>query len=323
MNNWPAVLGTGYAVPAQIRYNDDPIFSWLHQNSPAGTDLFRGYRERRVLDSHEDLIDMMLPAAQQAIEKARVTPDSIDFLIGFGSLSEFATPNVLAQVHQRLGLRDNVWVLPLNSEYTQVNEALLLADTLIKGGQARHVLVVCGCNWSRFVDYHTPQSISAADGAGALVMGLTSALDNFRLVDSMTEIQSQHFGVMYMRGDKVEAEQITAPTFHITPEGLNVFRNFGEHVPPALVTRLLQKHHLTGKDVSIIAHQTSAYLLEKWQQQIGARQFFHTLDTFANMTLASIPVNLAYFYDLIPTDYVVLLGIGVHIHASVSLLKRG
>ena len=37
----------------------------------------------------------------------------------------------------------------------------LLADAMIRAGRVRTALVVVGTNWTRHVDYHTPQAISA------------------------------------------------------------------------------------------------------------------------------------------------------------------
>ena len=51
-----------------------------------------------------------------------------------------------------------------------------MSDALIRAGRATYVLIALGDNWTRYVSYHTPQSVSAADGAAALVMGFGLAL---------------------------------------------------------------------------------------------------------------------------------------------------
>src|SRR6266540_4575813 len=162
-----AITGVGYAAPAQIRTNDDPVFDWLKRHQPAGMDLFQGYNERRVLAPEEDLMDIMVPAAQQALDSAGLDAKDVDMLLGCASVGDYITPNALACVHAELKLPSRTWVIPTNDEYESFLSGTLLANALVQSGWGRNVLIICGCNWTRHVSYHTPQSISAADGAGA------------------------------------------------------------------------------------------------------------------------------------------------------------
>jgi 3-oxoacyl-[acyl-carrier-protein] synthase-3 len=339
------ITGVGYAVPENIRTNDDPIFAWLVGHPVAGNDLFYGYDERRVLQPRESAIDLMVPAAMQALAAANLAPRDVDVLLGYASVSEYVMPNALTHLHAMLGLRRSTWAIPVNADYSNFNASLLLADSLIRAGQAERALIVCGGNWSQYVDYHTAPSVSAADGAGAAVLRTSAEPSHFRLVDSETEVQAQYYGVMYQQPDILEPAvspapgtrvpgarvpgeglsdraSYTQPYFHLTQAGLQGFSAFGEAVPPLVVGRLLERNGLAGSDVAIIAHQTSLALIELWTKAIGPAQFLHTLSTFANMTVANIPVNLACLYDQIQTDYLVLLSLGPEMHTNALLLRR-
>jgi 3-oxoacyl-[acyl-carrier-protein] synthase-3 len=319
-----AITGVGYAVPPDIRTNDDPIFDWLKQHPPPDQNLFQGYKQRRVLLPQQSLVDLMVPAGVRALDDAGLRGKDIDALIGYGSVSDYITPNLLAQVHWALNLPSRSWLLPIDDAFTTFESGLLLAQALIHGGRARNVLIVCGCNWTRYVDYHTAQSISASDGAGAAVLGISSDPTRFSLVDAETYVDGGGYGVMYMQGDRVTAQPPTSspPYFHINAAGDEAYLSFGAVEPPKLANRLLARNGLTGADVTLMSHQSSAVLIQSWQQAIAPAQYIQTLETFANMTLATVPVNLGSQYANIQKDYLLLLGVGVQLQTTAVLLKR-
>jgi 3-oxoacyl-[acyl-carrier-protein] synthase-3 len=326
----PRILGLGYEVPATVRGNDAPIFDWLKAHAQPGRDLFEGYVERRVLAEGEDLMTLMVPAACKAMRAAGLGPLEVDLLLGCGSVSAYLDPNDLCRLHHELGLPERAWVLPLNNEFSNFNAGLLLADGLIRAQRVRNALVAVGGNWTRYVDYHTPEAVSAADGAGAAVLGLAGADDASRweIVDYQTVTQSGYFGTMFMQGDRcTNADGDTLwgpPHFHITADGITGFKEFGEKVVPTAALTLMARHGLEGADVALISHQASRVLLQVWAEAIRPAQVVETIAQFANMTVANIPVTLAWSLDhhRVTKAHLILLGIGVEMHANALLLRR-
>ena len=151
---------------------------------------------------------------------------ALSLLMGCASVSHFQSPNGLCRLHRELGLRPDVWVLSLENDFSNFNSCLMAADALVKAGRAKNVLVCVGGNWTRFVNYHTPQSISASDGAGAAVVGVSDDASKWEFVDSETVTQSKYYASMYMGPDKVDGadkvELFSKPYFHITEEGIDV-----------------------------------------------------------------------------------------------------
>lgn len=325
-----AIVGLGYAVPAGIRTNDDPVFDRLRASPPPGIDLFAGYRERRVLDAGESLEELMTAAAHAALADAGSDGSDIDVLLGYGTVSEYLTPNTLAAVHRALRLPDGALIVPVNNEFTNFTSSLLIADALITAGRARRALVVCGSNWTRHVDYATPQAISAGDGAAAAVVAPTDDDSRFRIVDHAVAVRSHEYGGMYMAADangaaapgNPEAAARTAPYFHITADGRGGFVRFGEVVPAQVVNALLARTGVAASAVTLVSHQASSVLMRAWEKAIRPAQYLSTLETFANMTVGSIPVTLASEYAAIRCDHLVLLGIGTDMQAHALLLSR-
>lgn len=327
-----AIVGVGYFVPPIVRTNDDPIFNWLKQHQAPGQDLFSGYKERRILacpDSLSDLpktlADLMVPAARQAMRNAGIGPNDVDVILGDASVSAYYTPNELADIHRRLRLRDSAWIVPVNL-MASFNTCLLLADSLVQTGRCRNALIVCGCNWTRYVDYRTPQSISAADAAGAAVVARTTNTAAFTLVDVETIGETADYGSMYLASDPngtADGLFFSPPYYHITAAGLTNFQTFGEKSPAEAVNRLLRRNGLEGSQIALISHQASRVLLDAWKSAIQPGQYLETLEQFANLVSANVPVNLAYHFDRIEKNHLVLLALGPEFMASALLLRRG
>ncbi len=336
MSERVVIAGVGFAVPDAIRLNTDPIFDWLHAHEPIGVNPFQGYVERRVLASDEDLVDTLVPASRMAMNDAGVSVGEVDVLTGFASVGRMDTPNPLALLHQRLGLLSSVSVLPFANDYANFTAGLSLATALVESNRAHNVLVACASNWTRHVDYHSPQCICAGDGAGAVVVSRRDDSERFSLVDSETITESALYGSMYMAGDESIAppnpngptipgyadHAFSWPYFHITDRGRDAFFSFGEQCPVEVVGQLLARNSVPASEVTLIAHQTSSVLLDYWSANINPGCLLDTLALYADIPHANLPVTLAARYDDISTRYLVLLTLGVEFSVTAMLLAR-
>jgi len=351
----PTILGLGYKVPDTVRDNNDAIFDYLREvdtkkksEDPHWRPQFVGYDKRHVLREVESLLDIMKPAAEAALQTANVKPEQIDLLLGCASVSQYIVPSDLYDLHKKLKLPEKALTVPLGNDFSNFNVALVLADALIRAKRADTILIAIGGNWTRAVDYHEFQALSAADGAAAAVVGLRPKEDledwqTWHVVDEVVLAVSNNFGAMYLAGDRYgrrspwepQNELRTGAHFHITPEGGNLFGTFGRDRGPEPVLSLLASHNIQPENITLITHQASAALLGPWNDRIKPAHFFETLKHYGNMTVANIPVNLA--LALLPekrnerrrmklkdvsTPYIVLLALGPDMHAHALLLGR-
>jgi 3-oxoacyl-[acyl-carrier-protein] synthase-3 len=318
----PAIIATGSAVPATIRKNDDPIFKNLQKNKK----LFKGYRERRVLAPGETLAGLMVEAGSLALDNAGVAAGDVDVVLGYASFGTWAMPNDLVTMAAKLGVPPTAMIMPINSEYANFEHALLAAEGLLTTGRAQTALIVIGADWTRFVDYTTPPSISAGDGAGAAVMRMSDDPTRWRILDVAVAAERQYLGGMYVMADPttppVAPPTWKWPVFHLTQLGGEGFEGFGIPVPPQLVEEVLARNGLTPADIAFIGHQTSLALNDPWKAALKPGVFVQTLELLANMTSASIPVNLDRCADQVTGDHVVLVGLGPEPSCTVVLLGR-
>ena len=319
----PALIGTGSALPEQVRSNDDPIFDWLKQNVPDGSKLFTGYDQRRVLGPGETVTEFMVAAASAAIVKANIKPAQIDLLLGYGSVAEYITPNTLAQVHAEIGLPASTQVLPLADDFTNWGSGVVIADALIRAGRIERALIVCGDNWTQHVNYHKPESISAGDGAGATIVGPATDPSQWRLVARAQLTATQYYGDMFMAGDPLPTGGFSAPVMHITPAGYQAFGDFGANQAATFAGEFLKANNVAPADVTMICHQASAGLFTAWTQALPGITILDTLLLYGNIVLAAIPVNLDQLGAQIKTDRLLVLGLGEQLHAGALLFERG
>ncbi len=352
------ILGLGASVPPTVRGNADPVFSFALAASPAVSVLTAGMVERRVLAPNEKLIDLMVDAATSALRSAETEPGEIDRLIGYESVSQNLTPNGLYLLHQKLGLRKNVWVLPINCDFSNFLFGLSMAAESISFGRASKSLIVCGSNWSRFVDYHKPHAVLAGDGAGAAVVGpctLTepsekhpnalsehpparhigasraSAAARFVIVDCEVETDSASFDLWTMRARvqdgphgrylPIDEAGLPIPTYELAKDASLEFLAAGVEIPVRLSKTILRKHGVHPSDITLIPHHTKA-LMDGWAAALQPKAVLHTLETFGNMSHASIAVTLALKSHEITTSHVLLVSVGPGSHFAVMLLRN-
>jgi 3-oxoacyl-[acyl-carrier-protein] synthase III len=326
------IIGLGYQVPARIRLNDDPIFDALKKDTSQDDirKLFKGFDRRHILGPDESLVSIMAAASEKAMVDAGVTASDIDLLIGCASLSQSIVPTDLGKLHASLGLAEHAMPLPLSNDFSNFTESLVIADALLKVGRVRHVLAVTGGDWTRVVDYDQGASVSAGDGAGAAVLGGPSLDVRWVVQDQQALVRSDLYGAMFVRGDAIRTDgqpknqEYSGPYFHMTAQGASEFISFGGKTAPIAGQLILKRQGLSGGDISLIGHQASTVLSDCWADVLGisSNHVISTIANFGNMTVASIAVTLAACEAEIETPYVLLLALGLDMHAHAVLLRR-
>jgi 3-oxoacyl-[acyl-carrier-protein] synthase III len=330
------IIGMAVNLPAKIRTNDDPIFKWLHDHPPPGGDLFTGYVERRVLADGQTVLDLLMPAAREAIAHAGLQTSQIDVVMGCISPNTYFVPPDLFTLSRNLKLSERTLTIPLANDFSNFNVGVALADAMIRAGRARNILVAIGGGWTTIMDYHTPWSVSAADGAAAAVVGVAASgqQPHWRLVDTEVISREENFGDMYLIGDRrqvrfepgasdpnPQAQNWTGPYCHVTVQGLQDFSTFGGQTAPLAVSRLLHRQGIDAQQVTLTGHQASKKLLDMWAETLKPKAMFFTLEKYANMTVANIPVNLGLMQGKVETPWVVALSLAGDMHAHAMLLR--
>lgn len=326
------LLGCGYQLPQRVRRNNDPVFECLDTSRNAQgiyqSVLFRDLDRRHCLGPDESITDLVTESCQRTLDSAGVAAGKVDRLYGYVSVPEYHAPNALYQVHHDLGLAPKAMVVPINTEQVNFLSGMVHAAEAIRSGSATYCLVACGSNWSRHVDYSQGHSTCIGDGAGATLIGPS---DHFVVIDHASTTNTSYYRAATMRirpltvharrQVPVDSAGMPLATLDLTQSGVEVVSSWIKNGIPELVNELLARHSITGNQITLITYQSVRILLDHWAERIGPKEYVDTLAKFGHMISATYPVNLAYAFDSVSTDYIVLAGVGLGMQLEAVLIR--
>jgi 3-oxoacyl-[acyl-carrier-protein] synthase-3 len=141
----------------------DSTDEWIQQRT--------GIETRRFADKNISVIDMGTIAAKQAIERAGISVDDVDVVIMASISYPHQTPSGASGIATNIGAHKAA-AFDLSAACAGFTYGVGLANDLVRGGTARHVLVIGA---EKLSDFTNPNDRATAfifaDGAGAVVVG--------------------------------------------------------------------------------------------------------------------------------------------------------
>src|SRR5437879_11151404 len=143
------IIGVGSYAPKRILTNGglekmvETTDAWIVQRS--------GVRERRIADESEATSDLALKAAQQALERANLVPEDIEFIAVGTTTPDMLFPSVGNIVQHRLGCK-NVGSVDLLAACAGSVYSLVFGCQLVQTGKYRRVLSTRAAPLSRITD---------------------------------------------------------------------------------------------------------------------------------------------------------------------------
>ena len=163
------IMGVGGYRPRRVVGNDeivqhiDSSDEWIQTRS--------GIKERRWASPDETVQMMSVAAARKAIERAEVDPAQIDTVIVSTVTHLHQTPSVAATIASELGTTGAA-AFDISAACAGFCYGTAMADSLIRGGSSKYVLVIGVERLSDITDIHDRSTAFIfADGAGAAVVG--------------------------------------------------------------------------------------------------------------------------------------------------------
>lgn len=129
-----------------------------------------GIAHRRVASRAESVVDMATAAGREAIANAGLDLRDIDLVVVATSTADSTIPSAAAQVAAKLGL-SHPGAFDINTACAGFCTALACADLIIRGGSARHALVIGADKPTAWLDWtDRDTAILFGDGAGAVTL---------------------------------------------------------------------------------------------------------------------------------------------------------
>ena len=166
---YASILGVGAYRPSRVVTNDeicehiDSSDEWIRERS--------GIITRHFAAADESVVDMAAAASEKALAAAGVSADQVDAVIVGTVTHLWQTPSAAAELAFRLGTGTPA-AFDISAACAGFSYGLALAQDIVRGGSATHVLVV---GVEKLSDMVSPTDRGTAflfgDGAGAAVVG--------------------------------------------------------------------------------------------------------------------------------------------------------
>jgi 3-oxoacyl-[acyl-carrier-protein] synthase-3 len=288
------IVGVGSYAPKRILTNADlekivaTSDAWIVQRS--------GIRERHIVDETEATSDLALKAAQQALERANLVADDIDFIAVGTTTPDMFFPTVGNILQHRLGCR-RVGSVDMLAACAGSVYSLSIGAQFIQTGKYRRVLCVGAETLSRITDFTDRGTcVLLADAAGAAV--LEPSTDDSGLLDFELYSDGQYWDLLYMPagGSRQPAshESVDKRMHYAKMKGSDVFkvavRMFAE-----CTEQILARNGFSAADVNLfIPHQANLRIIEAAAKRVSLpmERVFVNVDRYGNTGAASVYVAL-------------------------------
>ncbi|RRD47854.1 beta-ketoacyl-ACP synthase III [Tessaracoccus sp. OH4464_COT-324] len=168
-DRYSRILGVGGARASRVVTNEE--MCTLIDSTPEWIEQRTGITERRWAGEGESALTLAVEAARKAIERSRVAPEQIDTVI-VSTVSHYKnTPSMANFLAAELGM-PTAAAFDISAACAGFSYALSLADSLIRAGNAEHVLIIGSEVLSEYMDMSDRSTAFLfGDGAGAAVVG--------------------------------------------------------------------------------------------------------------------------------------------------------
>ncbi len=284
------ILGIGSALPDQVVTNHqlaeilDTSDEWIKTRT--------GISSRRVL-GESGLTRLALTAAQRALADAGIQGSELDLILVATTMGDYVFPSTACLIQKDLGAACPA--MDLHAACAGFVYALETADSFIKAGKARHVLVVGSEAITRLANWEDRSTcVLFGDGAGAAVVGLGEGLLSIRLAAQTgrallySASPAQPCPFTPQKGDG---------TWGIRMQGQEVFR----FAVSSSARDLQAAADMAGLSIAdadwVLLHQANMRILQSVRQRLGidAARMPTNIHRLGNTSSASVPMLL---YDL-------------------------
>ncbi len=281
------IIATGSYLPAKVLTNDD-LTKMVDTNNEWIVER-TGIKERRIINENENTSDMAYQAALNAIKMAEIDPSTIDFILVATATPDSVFPSTACILQHKLGIKGG-GAYDMQAACSGFIYALATADSYIKAGLAKRILVVGADSLSRIVDYTDRGTcILFGDGAGAVIL---EASDEAGILGAELKADGSYGPILTSSGHLYNGQIKGSP--YIYMDGQAVFK-FAVKSLTAIAKELLAKVGMTSGEINwMIPHQANLRIIEATAKMLGTPidKVVITVDRHGNTSAASIPLAL-------------------------------
>lgn len=270
--------------------NDDvagPINSsdeWIRQRT--------GIVTRMRASKGRSLMDMAVEASNETIQKAGIKPSEIEAVIFSTITHPYQTPSAAALLAELVGANPAP-AFDISAACAGYCYGIAQADSLVRSGTAKYVLVIGGEKLSDYID-PTDRSISflLGDGAGAAIVGPS---DSPGISKSVWGSDGSKWEAVGMTGSLLDFRDGTGSWPTLVQEGQSVFRwavwEMVKVAKEALEVAGVKPEELAA----LVTHQANERIIDEMAKQLALPESVvvaKDIITTGNTSAASIPLAM-------------------------------
>jgi 3-oxoacyl-[acyl-carrier-protein] synthase-3 len=285
------ILGIGSYRASRVIPNAEVVDAidssdeWIQQRS--------GIKSRRWATDDETITMMSVEASRKALERAGIEPAQVDAIVVATVSHMFQTPAAASMIAHELGT-DRPAAFDISAACAGFCHGIALASDMVRGGSAKHVLVIGVERLSDITDvYDRGTAFIFADGAGAAVVG---PADEPGIGPVVWGSDGEQFDLIRQKEDWRDVLASEAPEMpHLVMQGNPVFRWAAFEM--AKVAQLtLDRTGVSVDDLDLfVPHQANMRIIDAMARSIKLPEHVKVARDIAeqgNASAASIPLAL-------------------------------
>lgn len=295
MTLYSKIIGTGSYLPPR-RVSNQELSAQLAEQGIETSDEWivsrSGISARHYADADMKSSDLAVKAAQNALDMAGCSVNDVDLILLATSTPDYfgGFPSTACVVQNKLGISNHCAAVDIQAVCSGFVYALSMADSFIRTGMHRNVLVIGAEVFSRILDFKDRTTcVLFGDGAGAVLM---SASSEPGMLATRLHADGSQAGILCVPGS-VNAGAI-AGSAYLHMDGQAVFK-LAVSVLEKVAHEALDAAGVSASEVDwLIPHQANIRIMQGTAKKLGLpmEKMVVTVDQHGNTSAASIPLAL-------------------------------
>jgi len=295
MTLYSKIIGTGSYLPPRRVTNHD-LAAQLGEKGIETSDEWivsrSGISVRHYAEPAVQCSDLAVEAAKRALQAACLTAAEIDLIIVATSTPDHfgGFPSTACVVQRKLGITNGAAAFDVQAVCSGFVYAVSVADSFIKSGAHKNVLVIGAEVFSRILNFDDRTTCMLfGDGAGAIVM---SGSNEPGILATKLHADGSHGDILCVPGS-VTGGAIDGSAF-LYMDGQAVFK-LAVSVLEKVANEALDAAGMSASQIDwLVPHQANIRIMQGTAKKLGLplEKMVVTVDQHGNTSAASIPLAL-------------------------------